>query len=143
MDTSLTPLLAMKSRALLTLAILWKRILPLSGLGSLSPGCKRRGQESEVMRGSWRHCSQTTPPHHHQVPLALCDLLPQLSGWPQVLGSLYMGLHPSPEMTSKSNMSLRPLRKSSSMFSIWVPALRRCELHQAVKVWGQRTALRP
>lgn len=33
-------------------------------------------------------------------------------------------------------MSLRPLRKSSSMFSIWVPALRRCELHQAVKVWG-------
>lgn len=59
MDTSLTPLLAMKSRALLTLAILWKRILPLSGLGSLSPGCKRRGQESEVMRGSWRHCSQT------------------------------------------------------------------------------------
>lgn len=40
-------------------------------------------------------------------------------------------------------MSLRPLRKSSSMFSIWVPALRRCELHQAVKVWGQRTALRP
>lgn len=59
MDTSLTPLLAMKSRALLTLAILWKRILPLSGLGSLSPGCKRRGQESEVMRGSQRHCSQT------------------------------------------------------------------------------------
>lgn len=37
MDTSLTPLLQMKSRALFTLAILWKRILPLSGLGSLSP----------------------------------------------------------------------------------------------------------
>lgn len=36
-DTSLTPLLQMKSRALFTLAILWKRILPLSGLGSLSP----------------------------------------------------------------------------------------------------------
>lgn len=36
-DTSLTPLLQMKSSALFTLAILWKRILPLSGLGSLSP----------------------------------------------------------------------------------------------------------
>lgn len=36
-DTSLTPLLQMKSKALFTLAILWKRILPLSGLGSLSP----------------------------------------------------------------------------------------------------------
>lgn len=142
MDTSLTPLLAMKSRALLTLAILWKRILPLSGLGSLSPRCKRRGQESEVMRGSWRIILKPTP-HQHQVPLALCYLLPQLSGWHQVLGSLYTDLYPSPEMTSKSSMSLRPLRKSSSMFSIWVPALRRCELHQAVKVWGQRTVLRP
>lgn len=37
MDTSFTPLLQMKSRALFTLAILWKRILPLSGLGSRSP----------------------------------------------------------------------------------------------------------
>ena len=62
---------------LLTLAILWKRILPLSGLGSVSP-----------------------------------------------------------EMTSRSSMSLRPLRKSSSMFSICVPALRRCELTHAVKVWN-------
>ncbi|CAN7948238.1 unnamed protein product [Ixodes hexagonus] len=75
METSFTPLLAMKSSALFTLAILWKRILPLSGLGSVSP-----------------------------------------------------------EMTSRSSMSLRPLRKSSSMLSIWVPALRRCELHQAVNV---------
>lgn len=37
METSFTPLLVMKSKALLTLAILWKRILPLSGLGNLSP----------------------------------------------------------------------------------------------------------
>ena len=37
MDTNLTPLLQIKSKALFTLAILWKRILPLSGLGSLSP----------------------------------------------------------------------------------------------------------
>lgn len=35
-------------------------------------------------------------------------------------------------------MSLRPSRKSSSMFSICVPAFRRWELHQAVKVWGGR-----
>lgn len=40
-------------------------------------------------------------------------------------------------------MSLRPLRKSSSMFSIWVPALRRCELHQAVKVWGREQSSDP
>lgn len=37
-ETSFTPLLVMKSKALLTLAILWKRIFPLSGLGNLSPG---------------------------------------------------------------------------------------------------------
>lgn len=37
MDTSFTPLLVMYSSALLTLAILWKRIFPLSGLGSRSP----------------------------------------------------------------------------------------------------------
>lgn len=38
-------------------------------------------------------------------------------------------------------MSLSPSRKSSSMFSICVPALRRWELHQAVKVCGGRTEL--
>lgn len=78
METSLTPLLAMKSRALLTLAILWKRILPRSGLGRVSP-----------------------------------------------------------EITSSKSISFRPLRKSSSMFSMPVPALRRWELHQAVKVCKQ------
>lgn len=76
METSLTPLLAMKSRALLTLAILWNLILPLSGFCRVSP-----------------------------------------------------------EMTSRSSMSLRPLRKSSSMFSICVPAFLRCEFTHAVKVW--------
>ena len=45
----------------------------------------------------------------------------------------------SPEMTSRRSMSLSPSRKSSSMFSICVPAFRRWELHQAVKVWGGRT----
>lgn len=39
MDTSLTPLLAMKSRALLTLEILCTRILPRSGLARRSPEC--------------------------------------------------------------------------------------------------------
>lgn len=38
METNFTPLLVMKSKALLTLAILWNRIFPLSGLGNLSPG---------------------------------------------------------------------------------------------------------
>ena len=76
MDTNLTPLLAMKSKALLTLAILWNLILPRSGFWSVSP-----------------------------------------------------------EMTSSNNINLRPLRKSSSMFSICVPALRKCEFTQAVKVW--------
>ena len=75
MDTNLTPLLAMKSKALLTLAILWNLILPRSGFWSVSP-----------------------------------------------------------EMTSSNNINLRPLRKSSSMFSICVPALRKCEFTQAVKV---------
>lgn len=37
MDTSLTPLLAMKSRALFTLEILWTLIFPLSGLAKRSP----------------------------------------------------------------------------------------------------------
>lgn len=36
-ETSLTPLLVMKSKALLTLLILWTLILPRSGLGSRSP----------------------------------------------------------------------------------------------------------
>lgn len=37
MDTSLTPLLAMKSRALFTLLILCTRIFPRSGFGNRSP----------------------------------------------------------------------------------------------------------
>lgn len=40
-DTSLTPLLAMKSSALLTLLILCTLILPLSGFGNLSPTHKQ------------------------------------------------------------------------------------------------------
>ena len=40
----------------------------------------------------------------------------------------------SPEMTSSSSISFRPSRKSSSMFSICVPAFRRWELHHAVNV---------
>ena len=40
----------------------------------------------------------------------------------------------SPEMTSSKSINFRPFRKSSSMFSIWVPAFRRWELTQAVKV---------
>ena len=75
MDTSFTPLEAMKSSALLTLAILWNLILPRSGLGNCSP-----------------------------------------------------------EITSNNNISFSPPRKSSSMFSMPVPAFLKCELHHAVNV---------
>ncbi len=47
-------------------------------------------------------------------------------------------VRPLPEITSSSSMSLSPFLKSSSMFSICVPALRRWELHQAVKVWREK-----
>lgn len=46
MDTSLTPLLAMKSKALFTLDILCTRILPLSGLARRSPN-KKRGKKKK------------------------------------------------------------------------------------------------
>ncbi len=62
MDTSFTPLLVMYSRALFTLAILWKRIFPLSGLGSLSP----EGQQirSNQIKSNHFYCHITTA----QVP---------------------------------------------------------------------------
>lgn len=41
-------------------------------------------------------------------------------------------------MTSSSSMSFSPSRKSSSMFSICVPAFLRWELHQAVNVCRRR-----
>lgn len=41
----------------------------------------------------------------------------------------------APDMTSSKSISLRPFLKSSSMFSICVPAFLKWELHQAVKVW--------
>lgn len=44
-ETNLTPLLAMKSRALFTLLILWTLILPRSGLGNLSPACIKHTQK--------------------------------------------------------------------------------------------------
>ena len=81
METSFTPLLSMNCSALLTFAILWKRIFPRSGFASCSP-----------------------------------------------------------EITSSSSISLRPLLKSSSIVSICVPALRRCELHHAVNVCNERRA---
>lgn len=37
METSFTPLLVMKSKALLTFAILWNLIFPLSGFANRSP----------------------------------------------------------------------------------------------------------
>lgn len=84
METSLTPLLAMKSRALLTLEILWTLIFPRSGLARRSPAHKHTSVNiSRPANGGGR-------------------------GRPRRL----------PEMTSSSSMSLRPSRRSSSMFSI-------------------------
>ncbi len=57
MDTSLTPLLAMKSSALLTLLILWTLILPLSGLGNLSPA-----QRHEEFSHAFHRISTNTNP---------------------------------------------------------------------------------
>ena len=81
MDTNLTPLHAIKSSALLTLAILWNLILPRSGLGKVSP-----------------------------------------------------------DMTSNNSINFNPLRKSSSIFSIWVPAFLKWELTHAVNVWNKENS---
>lgn len=55
--------------------------------------------------------------------------------WKRILPRSGFG-NVSPEMTSSNNMSLSPLRKSSSMLSIAVPAFLKWLLHQAVNVCG-------
>ena len=61
MDTSLTPLLAMKSRALFTLEILCTLILPLSGLARRSPEYRPRGdREGEMLSPRSQGCSHDT-----------------------------------------------------------------------------------
>lgn len=60
----------------------------------------------------------------YTIPITLWKRILPRSG----LGSV------SPEMTSSKSMSLSPLRKSSSMLSMAVPAFLRWLLHQAVKV---------
>lgn len=70
MDTSFTPLLAMKSSALLTLEILWTRILPRSGLARRSPENKNetlqprtetvRSFQVRVNVGGSSECPETT-----------------------------------------------------------------------------------
>lgn len=112
-DTSLTPLLQMKSKALFTLAILWKRILPLSGLGSLSP---KRQKQNWWKSWKYKHLKHLLEVNYISKSVCTC----------------------SPDMTSSSSMSLRPFLKSSSMFSICVPAFLKWELHQAVKVCKRR-----
>lgn len=52
METSFTPLLEMNSKALFTLAILWKRIFPRSGLGNRSPeGAENKGGVEALPEG--------------------------------------------------------------------------------------------
>ena len=118
METNLTPLLAMKSRALLTLAILWN----LKSCTNNFPGSKmHHWLFIQVDKGlkKWRW----------KLPISgrNTNLILPLSGLGRV----------SPEMTSRSSMSFRPFLKSSSMFSIWVPAFLKWELTQAVKVWTE------
>lgn len=60
----------------------------------------------------------------HFIPITLWNRILPRSGFGSV----------SPEMTSSKSMSLSPLRKSSSMLSMAVPAFLRWLLHQAVKV---------
>ena len=118
METNLTPLLAMKSRALLTLAILWN----LKSCTNNFPGSKmHHWLFIQVDKGlkKWRWKLPISDWNTHLI-------LP-LSGLGRV----------SPEMTSRSSMSFRPFLKSSSMFSIWVPAFLKWELTQAVKVWTE------
>lgn len=80
MDTSLTPLLAMKSSALLTLLILWTLILPLSGLGNLSPA-----QKHEELSHAFHRISTNTNPRLNisSAPLQCLNSINELeaSGW--------------------------------------------------------------
>lgn len=80
-DTSLTPLLAMKSKALFTLDILCTRILPLSGLAKRSPRKKREKKilenNSEAFFLFWMfshpggsHCSEG---HRVDFPASFFD----------------------------------------------------------------------
>lgn len=114
METSFTPLLAMKSSALLTLEILWTLILPRSGLARRSPGCggggEKNGDEDIFTMTFYAFKLPSRAKSHSRS---------------------------SPEMTSSSSMSFSPSLKSSSMLSICVPAFLRWELHQAVNVCRQ------
>lgn len=115
METSFTPLLAMKSSALLTLEILWTLILPRSGLARRSPGCGDGGGKKMGVRIFF-----TMTFYAFKVP-----------------SRAKSHSRSSPEMTSSSSMSFSPSLKSSSMLSICVPAFLRWELHQAVNVCRQ------
>lgn len=57
--------------------------------------------------------------------------------WKRILPRSGFG-NVSPEMTSSNNMSLSPLRKSSSMLSMAVPAFLKWLLHQAVNVYPKK-----
>ncbi len=78
MDTSLTPLLAMKSSALLTLLILWTLIFPLSGLGNLSPA-----QRHEKFSHAFHRISTNTTPRLNISSALLQRFINELeaSGW--------------------------------------------------------------
>lgn len=69
METSLTPLLAMKSRALFTLLILCTLILPRSGLGNRSPESHKPGKRGRKGSFSDLTALQNQPPRCSASPL--------------------------------------------------------------------------
>lgn len=111
-ETSLTPLLVMKSKALLTLLILWTLILPRSGLGSRSPADANvqlktiltrtdslqiwlvRMSPCYILRLTWDDLQQE---HKFQpIPEVLLDVFDLCSGLPQ------MGVTPRSERLHES-----------------------------------------
>ena len=82
-DASLTPLLAIKSNAFLTFAILWKRVFPRSGLGRCSPEMIWQNislfpNHKELARFAYlSNFSSVTMEYHRDV--ALSEMLKELN----------------------------------------------------------------
>lgn len=105
MDTSLTPLLAMKSRALLTLEILWTRILPLSGLAKRSPGWIKRKEKGGEMQSSGPRAALGTPSPEARVRVA------PLCGMPLSAGECHLavGVRDRPPASAPSTTQMETL----------------------------------
>lgn len=122
------------------------RSYPMSSLGCHPRFLRRRSTPiwhlsmrwSQGLYWRWR----SIPTHTHTTITKWYNSNIHLIQFPCIMLTLWKRILPrsglgsvSPEMTSSKSMSLSPLRKSSSMLSMAVPALRRWLLHQAVNVW--------